>query len=382
MTTSVLAAIWRLMVSVSISISLPLLLHAAEPSDPASVEALPVEVAANNPALHYSGRFVFNKTNGGATASWSGSAITLRFRGSDVNAKLNLNGKCRVQTLVDGNDCGVLSEASPGGIFRIASGLPSGEHTVTLIKATEPFFGNLGFLGFQLNEGAEVLPASPPKRRLEVIGDSISAGYGNEAKSQYEHFLPGTENNWKTYGAITARNFGADFTCIAWSGKRLWPKDSIVDLYGRSLPMQADSDWDFSTQVPDAVLINLGTNDCAGGNPDEEGWTKAYLDFIGRVRKNYPDAMIYCALGPMLSDSFSASKSALSTIRGYLKKIVDEANRAGDPRVKFIEFKSHHGDYSGGFGADWHPSMKTHARMAGEWTSALEADLGWKQGQE
>ena len=382
MASSLITTTCRVLASVTIFTTIPLLLPAAESPDPAPVAALPVEVPAADPSLHYSGRFVFNKGNGGATASWPGSAITLRFKGSDVNARINLGGKCRVQTLVDGNDSGVLSEVSAAGVYRIASGLPAGEHTVTLIKATEPFFGNFGFLGFQLNEGAELLPASPPKRRLEVIGDSISAGYGNEAKSQYEHFTPGTENVWKSYGAITARNFGADFTCIAWSGKRLWPKDTVVELYGRSIPLQPDSVWDFSTQIPDAVLINLGTNDCAGGNPDEAGWTGAYLEFIGKVRKNYPDAMIYCALGPMLSDSFSASKSALSTIRGYLKKIVDDANRAGDLRVKFIEFKSHHGDYSGGFGADWHPSLKTHTRMAGEWTSALENDLGWKRGQE
>ena len=56
---------------------------------------------------------------------------------------------------------------------------------------------------------------------MEVIGDSISCGYGNEAANEHEHFSPTTENAYFSYGAIAARAFNADYTCIAWKWEKV-----------------------------------------------------------------------------------------------------------------------------------------------------------------
>ena len=53
---------------------------------------------------------------------------------------------------------------------------------------------------------------------MEFIGDSYTCGYGNEGKSREEHFTYETENNYATYGAITARAFNAGYVAICRSG--------------------------------------------------------------------------------------------------------------------------------------------------------------------
>jgi hypothetical protein len=52
-------------------------------------------------------------------------------------------------------------------------------------------------------------------------GDSISAGYGNECRSEHEQYSPRTTNAFMTFGAITGRAFDAEVRIVAWSGVSL-----------------------------------------------------------------------------------------------------------------------------------------------------------------
>lgn len=167
----------------------------------------------------------------------------------------------------------------------------------------------------------------------------------------------------------------ADYVCIAWSGKRLWPGNSIVDLYDRVAPNATGTKWDFAAWTPDVVVINLGTNEFnAKENPEEAGWVDAYLKFIKQIRGNYPKAVIYCSVGTMLSE-WPGARKPRSTILGYLAKVVEQANAAGGPPVRLLDFgvqAQHHG-----IGAQWHPSVKTHSIMAEKLAAAIRTDLGW-----
>jgi hypothetical protein len=88
--------------------------------------------------------------------------------------------------------CGGLKEKPGVGEFILpiaairgegASNLPNTEHTLTLVKRTEASIGSCQFLGFEL--GGELLPApARPARRIEVIGDSICCGTGDEAVNE------------------------------------------------------------------------------------------------------------------------------------------------------------------------------------------------------
>jgi lysophospholipase L1-like esterase len=334
--------------------------------------ALPVAVAANDPLLRYTGRFDWNSRTA-PRAAWSASTVALKFRGTALNVRLKDSPSNRWQVEVDGVPTTTLQMTEGEHTYSVAADLPMGEHTVRLVKATEALFGTSQILGFEMNRGGKLLPLPAPARRIEVIGDSISTGYGNEAASKEEKFSHTTQNAYFTYGAIAARVLGADYTCIAWSGKKMWPDNTIPELYDHALPNEANSHWDFAKPHPDTVLINLATNDFAAGNPDEAGWTGAYKTFISRVRRNYPQAHIYCAIGPMMGDW--GKDKALTTLRSYLSKTVSDVRATGDVKVHLIDFGTQ--DAKNGLGADWHPNIKTNQLMAEQLVQTLRRDLNW-----
>lgn len=334
-------------------------------------EPLPVSISPTDKAIRYIGRFEFGQN--GVRCEWSASTIALRFRGTELNAKFKDGGQNRWQIEIDGKAEGVLQMEKGEHLYRAASGLSAGEHSVRLVRATEAFFGPCQIEGFQIAEGS-LLPVTSAAHRIEVIGDSISCGYGNEAANQKEHFSAKTENAYFTYGAIAARALGADYSCIAWSGRKMWPDFTTPEIYDLIVPTEPGTKWDFSKAQPaDVVLINLSTNDFSKANPEEAGWSGAYKQFVARLRKLYPQAMIYCVTSPMLGDW--DHRKPLTVSRDYLRKIVADCNSAGDNKVRLIEFPTQ--EMKNGLGADWHPNVKTQTLMGEQFTQAIRAELHW-----
>jgi hypothetical protein len=189
-------------------------------------------------------------------------------------------------------------------------------------------------------------------------------------------FSPETENHYLTYAALTARSLKAELSTVAWSGKGVVCnygddadscKNPLPTYYDRSLPNRADSVWDSSRFKPDAVVINLGTNDFStSSDPDQPTFVKAYQDLLGRIRKAYPEARILCTNGSMLSGT------DLDTARRYIKAAVDEL---ADPKITAFEIEPQDG--SDGYGCDWHPSLARHEKMAKTVTAAVKAAVGW-----
>lgn len=345
---------------------------------------LPVEALPDRAELHYDGRFERADPRE-AVCAWSASAVSVCFRGTTVNVRLS-PGANRFVAVVDGVPVKILADgaadpqhppARPAPkLYALASSLPEGEHRATVFKATEAAVGNATFAGFQLGAGSAVLPARPAQRRLTVIGDSISCGYGNEAASKEESFSPATENAWWTYGALAARAVGADYQCIAWSGRKMHPNFTIPEVYDRTLPADAGSHWPGDREKPDAILVNLCTNDFNVPElPDRAAWVRAYRDFLARLRREAPQATIYCALGPMMSDGYPKGRPSLSTAREWIGEVVKGCQDAGDPKVRFLEFAPQQA--VNGIGANWHPSVRTHQIMADKLTAAVRTDLGW-----
>ena len=312
------------------------------------------------------------RDNAGPRCEWSGCSVSVRFHGVAASVTLKDNGDNFFQVVVDGKPTCVLHPGRGESTHTLAAGLPEAEHTAQIFRRTEPLVGRTQILGFNLSAGATLLDPVKRARRIEVIGDSISCGYGNEAESQNEPFDPATENAWMTYGAMTARHFDADYSCIAWSGRKMWPDNTIPSIYDLALPTDRTSRCDLARlPKPDVIVINLGTNDFTFSYPDEAGWTGAYMDFFKHLRQLYPDAFVYVASGSMMG----AHAPALTTLKSYLRKIVGTVHAAGDQRVAQIDFIPH--NIRNGIGADGHPSVKTQEIMAGTLQEAIARDLGW-----
>jgi lysophospholipase L1-like esterase len=328
----------------------------------------------------------FDRTHPHALAfAWSGSRLSARFTGTTVGIELDdADGKNRFAVLVDGKlRKEKLAPTSGAHRYVLATGLTPGIHEVTVHRLTEAHLGETKFLGFRFGRGGELLSyGQVPGRRIEVIGDSISTGYGNEGADKSCPFSPDTENHYLTYEAIVARRLEAELVTTAWSGKGIFSNrgsttDTIVMpvLWKRTLPAKDDSRWNFSEYQPDVVVINLGTNDFA---PEVSHWSPfaaAYLAFVRDVRAHYAKATLFCTLGPALSDHWPEGRTALTIARRAIEGAVATIARGGDSRIHFVEFPGQTDE--NGYGCDWHPNLKTHEIMAGVLETALRAKMGW-----
>lgn len=342
-------------------------------------------VPMTDPSVRLVGRWAMDKE--AATSAWSGSAIEFRIENaSEIAIRARTSNADRVQVEIDGAPASAIAirKGSDPERYVVASGLGNGPHVVRLIKCTEPIWGNLTVSGIELSPPTATLSRVEriSGRQIEIIGDSISAGYGNEAASEKERFSAATQNAYLTYGAIAARELNADYQCIAWSGRKMWPDYTVPEVYGRVLPFDPGSKYQFAGWRPQVVVVCLGTNDFNKGAPEKDGWTAAYADFIARLRERYgKEALMYVATSPMVSETWPKPDSKHRTkLRGYLDQVISLRAASGDTRVKLLEFAQQ--EHADGLGADWHPSVNTHSKMAKVLVSAIRSDLGWKPNVE
>jgi lysophospholipase L1-like esterase len=211
-----------------------------------------------------------------------------------------------------------------------------------------------------------------PKRRIEFLGDSITCGYGNEAKSKEEHFTNGTENAWLAWGAVAARSLQAEVSVEAISG--IWlqqPPDAkkkpLPAIWDQTLPFSSQAKWDFSKWQADVVVVNLGTND--SGKPiDGDTWTTAYRGFIAQIRKAYPNAQIFLTIGSM-------GHGPQGIIPKLNTQLVTALAAEGETKVHAVALNNQ--DQRNGIGADWHPSVKTHQLMADQIAAEIRTVMQW-----
>lgn len=332
---------------------------------------LPVAVAADDPRLLYSGRWD-RSLPAGPRAEWPACTVRLRFAGTALNIALAGPKEHAFQVVVDGKPAGVVTIAPGQALYEVASGLPAGEHLVELCKRTECWGGPVQVRGLQLSAGAELLDPPAFARRVEFIGDSITCGYGNEAADQHEKFSFRTENAWLAWGAVAARALDAEYACQAISG--IWLQDNgkkkaMPAHWGATMPFTAGAPWDFSRWQADAVVVNLGTNDSSTKVLiEEQTWRDAYLPFIAAIRAAYPRAHIFLTIGGM-------GHGVQGAIPRYNAAIAAELRAAGDDRVHSLAIPNQ--KMEDGIGADWHPSAKTHQKMADVIAAAIRAELGW-----
>jgi hypothetical protein len=316
--------------------------------------------------------------------AWTGTGLVATVSGSDISVKLRTeNGSSSIffQPVIDG---------TVGQRFSIASGadrtvslgtaLTNADHIVELYRETEGMYGQSVFLGFAT--GTLKAPPAWGGRLIEVIGDSISAGYGTLGTEPHPnwttptpcHYTTDTQSAYQTYGAKTARALNADASILALSGWGMYRSRTATDFtnvlpkaYANTLGTSATPAWNFQPK-PQAVVINLGTNDYAVGDPGQP-YVTAYLDFVATIRKNYPDAWIFCAVGSMLG------QTEHDKIAGYLNTVITTRAGQGDTKMAFVDLGIQ--DALVGTGCDWHPNVADHQRMADTLAPAIKAKLGW-----
>jgi len=262
-------------------------------------------------------------------------------------------------------------------IYAIAYYLQKGEHSVEIYKRTEGHEGSTKFLGLELADKGKILNPPPrPIRKIAFFGDSITSGMGNEAADNHDDKNLSEKNNYLSYSSITARNLNAEHHTVSLSGIGV-----MASWFGFTMPEYFDqingagnnnSQWDFTSWVPDIVVINLFQNDrwlikkpeLISPEPTEEQIIQAYVDLVYSIIQRYPNKPIICALGSM-----DITKQD-SNWPGYVKKAVARIKQIdGKANIDTILFE--HTGYKK------HPRVHQHQRNAKKLTEFIKSKMEW-----
>ena len=321
-----------------------------------------------------------------AQLAWQGAGLVATLSGDAVAVTLRTEGTGTVyfQPVINGVPGDRFNvDSGADHTITLATGLVPGEHQVELYRETEGYYGVSTFLGFA--SGTVLGAPASSGRSIEVIGDSISAGYGNLGVELHPNWVANPACGWTaensswyaTYVAIAGRALGAEVSTIARSGWGMYRDISgstsgvLSSVYDNTLGFAGGGAWSSPVQA-DAVVINLGTNDWATGDPGA-AYEEAYVDFVATVRDHHPGAWIFLTIGPMLGDP------ELGQVKARLANVVAELTASGEERVSTFDFGTQNLGSDGSIpsGCDWHPSTTEHARMAEILEAELQEKLGW-----
>ena len=331
---------------------------------------------AGPPGVRIVGRTVMGTS--GPRFEWPGVHIAARFQGTQVSVQLSDgNNQNEFEVIVDGTRLNKLVTKNGVSTYTLARGLANGPHDLVLWRRTESYYNATEFLGFTgWSAGGGLLPPAPaPDRRIEIVGDSISVGYGIEGTSSCTSGqLETIENNYLAYGPVAARMLGADVVTTAWSGKGVYrnysqPGPSSTDptlpqLYDWTLAVEAAPAWDFAGYVPQAVVINLGTNDFSTMGDPGQPYVDALVAFEQHIRSKYPQAFIILAIQFKAASSDQAPDvaSALSTIQA-----------AGDTNVESFDLRP----FSNSSGCQGHPDVAGGQAMGAALAAEIQRVMNW-----
>lgn len=225
------------------------------------------------------------------------------------------------------------------------------------------------------------------KLKFEIIGDSITCGYGIEGVYEKDIFTTSQERPDMAYAYLTMKNLNADFHLVSRSGigliscyadpetyqvpnlteplmSQLWPYTDRFLSTRLNLEPQV---WDPANFPPDVVILHLGTNDQSWVRNLEDrrqSFINLYEQMLESIHRRSPDAKIVCCLGVMGQDLCGAVEEARKNFAKTFPAVP----------TMFVKFPLQD-EAKDGVGTDWHPSAKTHQKMAALLTEKLREFL-------
>lgn len=331
-------------------------------------------------ALQYCGR-IDREREDGALMVYPASFVRVRFTGSHIRAvftNIRAYWTSCMGWILDGQQYrGNLADEGET-VLTLGENLGEGEHELCLFKRMDSCHMVL-FHGFLLSGNGKLLTPEPlPDRRIEVFGDSVSAGEVSEAVDYCGQPDPEHNgeysNSYYSYAWITARKLGAQLHDVAQGGIALlnhtgyfnepdargmeWMYDKVQ--YQPSLC--EPKTWDFSQYTPQVVILAFGQNDShpvdyMALDYDSESsmrWRAAYGRFLDELRRIYPQAHMICkttilehdkswdrAIRQVVEDKadehihyFAYSNNSVGT-RGHIRR--PEAEKMAEELAGYIE---------------------------------------------
>ena len=262
---------------------------------------------------------------------------------------------------------------------------------ICFVKTTEAFVGEVKVFGLEMFQPkpTELLHVKR-SMNIQFIGNSITCGYGNMVSIEapptgnpLTGFHSENENAYLSYAMQAARMLDASPTLVSFSGKGMYRNfdsdtiETMPKIYNRiHLQKKTSANWDSLTvQIPDIIVINLGTNDFFGESKNiplnDAVFIKTYIAFVARLIKLYPTAKIICANGSMMNDAWPEGKYCWTRMQLALTTVCKHFEDNGDTAIYPFFFTPQQAP----FGEDYHPSLVTHSKMAKELTIFIQTEV-------
>ena len=259
------------------------------------------------------------------TCDWSASGIEFvaNCKG-DVTFNINVNATkyqetqgCYFRAYVDGEE--YLNGTSPyyevSGSKITLKGLPEGEHTIRIVKATGYQLALAELVSVYLTGTVNETAPANKDLFIEFVGDSISCGWG----------LIGTHDGKYTsqdatlaYPYLLASALNADYSILGVSGQGIATGNPQIDNAYKyaSIKRSTAAEYGFERKA-DIVVINADTKDAWRSQPiPEDVFIAEYKALVEYVRaKNGDEAKIILVCG-MIKTNYAEKISDLVTELG------------------------------------------------------------------
>lgn len=306
-------------------------------------------ILPDNPNLLYSGRIGMN-SDFEPEMVYACSYVKWHFRGTGAAIIISCRKfywRAYAGCILDGRQ--LVFELPEDGTVRLelGHGLPDCDHVVTFFKRQDAC-NNITVHGIILDTGSELAPRPErPERRIEVYGDSVSAGEVSEAVAYIARPDPEGHdgcysNSWYSYSWIAARKLHAELHNISQGGIALLPEtgwfagpdyvglEQIYDKEKYYPELDRAANWDFGKYTPHVVIVAIGQNDAHPidymkddyHGAQAKNWRRHYCEFILKLRALYPKALIIC------------TTTILEHDESWDKAIDEAVVAAKDPRIK------------------------------------------------
>lgn len=332
------------------------------------------------PKLQYCGRI--DDTKAAPVMVFPCSYVKIKFTGQKLAVLLENHQAYwdnYMGYILDGEQGRILLAKSGKQKYEIELEGPVKEHEFMLFKRMDACH-HVTFYGFELEDESQVLDLpEPPQRKIEVYGDSVSAGEVSEAVSYVGKEDPEHNgeysNSWYSYAWLTARRLNAQIHDIAQGGVALLDRtgwfcdpdyvgmETVWDKVRYNPQLSEASEWDFSRYTPQLVIIAIGQNDSHPEDfmaQDYDGeqsvkWREHYRAFLKNLRGRYPDAQIICCTTLLCHD------------KAWDDAIDQVCRELGDERVSHFLFRRN------GCGTPGHLRIPEAEEMAEELSAYIES---------
>lgn len=329
-----------------------------------------IQIPASDSSITIMGRTHTNSDKS-IVMGYPGVSLFMQAEGKQLSIDIeSSNGNSWIDVIVDDQPAKPIKISNQLQTVELFSFAESATHKVRITHRSENWHGKVKIAGFSLT-GKQFLSAPElPKRKLLVLGDSVTCG---EAIDRVADEQKNTRwwNARESYGLLTADALDAQVHLVCWGGRglvRSWngktDETNLPEFYEYAVgDNNPDMKWDHKSYQPDAIVIAIGTNDFSPGIPDRDTYISTYVKLIQKLRRNHPQAEILLIEGSILNGE--SKKTLVDYIAETVKKLNDSKVHQG--------YSSHHpGDSS-----DAHPTKEQHSLMAKELTKQIKHLMVW-----